>query len=96
MPFLPVFWHILQPRERYYPKLLQQMKPELETKGNPWNGATIFPEEKIQRVSVSMQVRITVFWDCEGGVLVDVMPTGKTIIFNAYITTQAELRKCFN
>lgn len=39
MSFLPVCWHILEPRERPYPRLLQQMKPELEKKGNPWNGA---------------------------------------------------------
>jgi len=54
----------------------------------------VFPEEKIQSLSVC-NVKITVFWDCEGGVLVDVMPTRKTIIFNTYIRTLTELTKCF-
>jgi hypothetical protein len=35
---------------------------------------------------------ITVFWDCEGVILVDAMPRGETINCNTYIKTLTELR----
>jgi hypothetical protein len=38
---------------------------------------------------------ITVFWDCDGVILVDVMPRGATINSEAYINTLNKLKKCF-
>jgi len=39
------------------------------------------------------KIMITVFWDCQGVILVDAMPRGETVISNAYIRTLTELRK---
>jgi len=36
---------------------------------------------------------ITVFWDCQGVILVDAMPQGETVNSNAYVRTLTELRK---
>jgi len=41
------------------------------------------------------KVTITVFWDCEGLIPVDVIPRGKTINSKTYINTVTELRKPF-
>ena len=38
---------------------------------------------------------VTVFCDCEGVVLLDVMQTGTTINSNAYISTLNKMRKRF-
>jgi hypothetical protein len=37
---------------------------------------------------------IVVFWGC-GEILVDAVPRGKTVKFDAYISALKELRKCF-
>jgi hypothetical protein len=93
-PSIPSFWHGLKQRERLsYPGFLQQMKPvyiimKRRLIGNPWNGTIPnFTGRKIQKFSVSGQVTITVFWDCEGVNLVDVTPGGKTINSEAYFRT---------
>jgi hypothetical protein len=36
--------------------------------------------------------KFTVFWDCEGEILVDVMPRGETIKSDAYIEMLTELK----
>jgi Transposase. len=38
---------------------------------------------------------ITVFWDCEGVTLADVIPRFETVNSDAYITTVSELRNHF-
>jgi histone-lysine N-methyltransferase SETMAR len=40
-------------------------------------------------------VLITVFWDCEGGILADAMLRQETIKFDTYIRTLTEHRKGF-
>jgi hypothetical protein len=42
------------------------------------------------------KVMITVFWNCEGVILVDVMPRGETFNSNAYIRMVTDLRKHSN
>jgi hypothetical protein len=38
---------------------------------------------------------VMVFWDCEGVILLDVMPTGMTFNSGAYISMLNKMRKCF-
>jgi hypothetical protein len=64
---------------------------ELETRQSmEWH----HPRNKKRRMSLSEgKIMITVFWDCQGAILVDAMPRGETVISNAYIRTLTELGK---
>jgi hypothetical protein len=53
------------------------------------------PEERIQKSPSTGKVMINVFWDCDGVILVDAMPTGETTNSSAYIRKMKEFRKRF-
>jgi hypothetical protein len=70
---------------------------EPETKGNPWNGTILhLPGRKKSRKSPSVgKIMVTVFWDCEGVILVDVITRGEKTNSDAYVMTLTELWKRF-
>jgi len=54
-----------------------------------------FSQGKKLEKSLSLDgVMITVFWHCEGVILVNVMLQWETVNSNAYIRTLTELRNC--
>jgi hypothetical protein len=80
MPFLPSCWHIWKLRERHYCRLLHQLKPRSimlnhREKSNLWNGAILGFWGRT--VSLGGKIMISIFWDCEGAIFVDVMPRGR-------------------
>nr|CAI5863273.1 unnamed protein product [Callosobruchus analis] len=66
-------------------------------KDNPWNGVilTLRRKKKFKATASAGKVMVTVFWDCEGVILIDVMPTGSTINSEAYVNTLTKLKKRF-
>jgi hypothetical protein len=49
-------------------------------------------EEKIKAIPSASKIMATVFWDCEGVILIDVLPRGQTTNSDVYVKT---LRKRF-
>jgi hypothetical protein len=93
-------WHVLMLRERpSYPDLLQQIKHGSiiwTADKNPIHGmapSSISLEEKIKSLLSMGKVIITVFWDSEWVMPVDVMPWGETINSDDYIRMLTELRR---
>jgi hypothetical protein len=41
------------------------------------------------------EITITIFWGCEGMIVVDLMLRGETVNSDTYIRTLSELGKCF-
>jgi hypothetical protein len=64
---------------------------------NPWNGTNFdLPGSKKFKNFLSVgKVTITLFWDCEGVVLVTAVLIGETVSCDAYIRTLTEYRKHF-
>jgi histone-lysine N-methyltransferase SETMAR len=52
-------------------------------------------KKKFKTAPSAGKVMVTVFWYCDGAILVDVMPRGATINSEAYINTLNKLKKCF-
>nr|CAI5818875.1 unnamed protein product [Callosobruchus analis] len=52
-------------------------------------------EKKFKATASAGKVMVTVFWDCEGVILIDVMPRGSTINSEAYVNTLTKLKKRF-
>jgi hypothetical protein len=57
--------------------------------------SSIAQKEEIQDSSFCRKVMVTVFWDCDGVLLGDVMPRGATINSETYINTLNKLKKRF-
>lgn len=66
-------------------------------KGNLWNGTILnLPErERLKNFVTADKVIITVFWNCEGMIFVNVMLGGETVNSDASIRTLPELWKRF-
>jgi hypothetical protein len=68
---------------------------ELQTKKQSWNSTILnLPRRKNSNSLSADKVAIIVDWDCEGVILVDVMPRGETINSCIYIKKLKELTKC--
>jgi hypothetical protein len=52
-------------------------------------------KKKLKTAPSAGKVMVTVFWDCDGVILVGVMPRGTTINSEAYINTLNKLKKNF-
>jgi len=52
-------------------------------------------KKKFKTTPTSGKVMITVFWDTDGVILVDVMARGETINSDAYIKTLQKLKQCY-
>lgn len=70
---------------------------EPETKRQPmeWHHPQSPGRKKFKTTPSAGKVMITVFWDIEGVILVDVMPRGETINSQAYIKTLKKLNQRF-
>jgi hypothetical protein len=102
--FLLRCWYVLTLRERpSSPRFLQEMKlgsiilNQRGKKSNPWNGTNFdLPgSKKFKKFPSVGKVTITLFWDCEGVVLVNAVLIGETVNCDAYIRTLTEYRKHF-
>lgn len=97
-PFLS-WWHVLTLRERPYPTLLQQLKlhfgPLTSRQSIEWHHHPSPWNNKFKRSPSVSTVMITVFWHCEGVILVDVIERGEALSSDTYIRMLTELRKCF-
>lgn len=57
--------------------------------------SSISPEKQKSKSPSASKVMVTIFWKCEGVMLVDVITRRETINTDAYIRTLKELRQCF-
>jgi hypothetical protein len=53
-------------------------------KGNPLTSPR---KKKFKAIPSVSKIRVTVFWDSEGVILIDVLPRGHTIIWDVYVET---------
>ncbi|KAJ4435113.1 hypothetical protein ANN_23688 [Periplaneta americana] len=70
-------------------KLLEKKMQSME-----WHHPQL-PRKKKFKTAPLQEVVVTVFWDCEGIILMDMMPRGATINSDAYIDTLNKLKKHF-
>jgi hypothetical protein len=60
-----------------------------------WHHPQLPRKKKFKTAPSAGKVMVTVFWDCDGVILVDVIPRGSTINLEANINTLNKLKKCF-
>jgi hypothetical protein len=68
-------------------------EPETKRHFMEWYNSQSPRKEKLKNSLSVGKVMITVFWDCEGVILVDVVLKEETINSNTYIRTLTEFRK---
>jgi hypothetical protein len=70
---------------------------ELETKMQTmeWRHPQSLQKKKFKKSPSAGRVMITVFWDCEGVILVDAMPRRETINADTYVSMLTEFTKHF-
>jgi len=84
------------------PRFLQEMKlgsiimNQREMKNNPWNGTNFdLPGRQFKKFPSVGKDTITLFWNCEGAVLVNAVLIRETVNCDVYIRTLTEYRKHF-
>ncbi|GFG34534.1 hypothetical protein Cfor_12302 [Coptotermes formosanus] len=75
--------------------MVRHIEPETRRQSTDWHRPQFPRKKKLKMFPSAGKVMITVFGDCEGVILVDPMPRGKTVNADAYIRTLAEIRKRF-
>nr|CAI5860394.1 unnamed protein product [Callosobruchus analis] len=60
-----------------------------------WRHSHSPQKKKFKATASAGKVMVTVFWDCEGVILIDVMPRGSTLNSEAYVNTLTKLKKRF-
>ena len=69
--------------------------PETKRQSLEWHHPHSPHKKKFKATPSAGKVMVTVFWDCDGVILVDVMPRGSTINSEAYVKTLNKLRNRF-
>jgi histone-lysine N-methyltransferase SETMAR len=74
---------------------VHQFEPETKRQSMEWHHPQSPRKKKFKTAPSAGKVMVTVFWDCDGVILVAVMPRGATINSEAYINTLNKLKKRF-
>lgn len=74
---------------------VHHFEPETKRQSMEWRHAYSPQKKKFKTVPSAGKVMMTVFWDCEGVILIDVMPKGSTINSEAYVKTLDKLKQRF-
>lgn len=67
--------------------------PESKRKSLEWRHFTSPKPRKFKQIQSARKIMATVFWDRQGVLLVDIMPSGTTINADAYCQTLKKLRR---
>jgi len=70
-----------------------QYEPETKRQSVEWHHPQSLRKKKIKTIPSAGKVMITVFWDIDGVILVDVTARGETINSDAYIKTLQKLKQ---
>lgn len=73
---------------------MHHFQPKTKIQPMEWHHP-LSPRRKKFKTASAGKVIVTVFWNCGGAILVDVMPKGATINLEAYISTLNKLKKRF-
>jgi hypothetical protein len=76
-------------------ELLERFEQETKRQSMEWHHPQSPRKKKFKTAPSAGKVVVTVFWDCGGVILVDVMPRSATINSEAYINTLNKLKKRF-
>jgi histone-lysine N-methyltransferase SETMAR len=74
---------------------VHHLEPEIKRQSMEWHHPPSSRKKKFKTAPSAGKVMITVFWDCDGLILVGVMPRSATINSEAYISTLNKLKKRF-
>lgn len=74
---------------------VHHFEPETKRQSMEWRHSHSPQKKKFKSTASAGKVMVTVFWDCEGVILIDVMPRGSTINSEAYVSTLTKLKKRF-
>jgi hypothetical protein len=74
---------------------VHHFEPQTKRQYMEWHNPQAPQKKKFKTFPSGGKVVITVFWDCEGVILVDAMPRGETINSDAHISMLTEHRKHF-
>jgi hypothetical protein len=70
-------------------------EPETKIQSMEWHHSQSLKRTKFKTFPSAGKVMITVFWDIDGVILVDVITRGETINSAAYINTLTKLKRWF-
>jgi hypothetical protein len=73
---------------------IYQFEPETKRQSMEWHHTTSPRKKKVKAVPSAGKIMATVFEDCEGVILIDVLPSGQTINSDVYVET-LKLKKRF-
>lgn len=74
---------------------VHHFEPETKRQSMEWRHVDSPQKKKFKTVPSAGKVMITVFWDSEGPILIDVMPKGGTINSESYVKTLDKLKQRF-
>jgi histone-lysine N-methyltransferase SETMAR len=74
---------------------VHHFEPETKRQSMEWHHPQSRRNKKFKTAPSAGKVMVTVFWDCDVVILVDVVPRGATINSVAYINTLNKLKKRF-
>jgi hypothetical protein len=58
---------------------IHHFEPETKRQSMEWHHTTSPQKEKFKAFPSTSKIMATVFWDCEGAILIDLLPRGQTI-----------------
>jgi hypothetical protein len=75
---------------------VHHFEPETKRQSMEWHHLQLPRKKKFKTAPSAGKVMVTVFWDCDGVILVDVVPRGATINSEVYINTLNKLTSSRN
>jgi hypothetical protein len=66
---------------------IRHFEPETKRQSMEWHHATSPRKKKFKAIPSAINIMATVFWDCEGAILIDVLPRVQTINSDVYVET---------
>jgi hypothetical protein len=66
---------------------IHHFKPKTKRQSMEWHHTTSPWKKKFNSIPSASKIMATVFWDCEGVILIDVLPWGQTINSDIYVET---------
>jgi hypothetical protein len=74
---------------------IHHFEPEKKRKSMGWYHTTSPRKKKFKVIPSASKIMATVFWDCEGVILTDVLPRGQMINSDVYVETLKKVKKRF-
>jgi histone-lysine N-methyltransferase SETMAR len=67
---------------------IHHFEPEKKKQSMEWHHTTCPRKERFKAIPSASKIMVTVFWNCEGVIFIDVLPRGQMINSDVYVETE--------